>query len=473
MTVVERADVVGGKLRRQRAGTESIDAGPTVFTMKWVFDQIFADAGGALEEQISLTRAEILARHFWNGGASLDLFADSEKSAAAIESFSSHLEAARYLDFCRRTEDVFDMLKEPFLKASKPGLLSLIVSSNPAALWQMQPFSSLWDVLSAQFEDPRLRQLFGRYATYCGASPFLAPATLSLIAHVERSGVWSIEGGMKQLAIALESLAKRNGANFIYGSEVDRIVLKNRRVTGVAVRGSGEMPADIVICNADVAALNSGLLGPDVEDPAAARRTRARSQSAMTWTMQARAEGPPLSEHNVFFSEDYRAEFDAVFDQGETPKSPTVYLHAPATDDADQRPIFCLTNAPPNGGRGWYDEEETERCWMRMVTQLEQCGLKLDPTSATVISTTPDDYAARFPGTNGALYGAPSHGWQATFQRPGVRTRKRGLYLAGGSVHPGPGVPMAALSGQAAAMAAISDFNLTAMSPQAVMPGGT
>ncbi|MGD9195777.1 MAG: FAD-dependent oxidoreductase, partial [Methyloceanibacter sp.] len=217
--VLERAPSPGGKMRQLVLDDRPIDSGPTVLTMRWVFEQLFDSVGETFDSQLSLEQAEVLARHSWRGGARLDLFAEVARSADAIGDFAGAKEAARFRAFCDRARATYETLEGPFIKAREPTPLSLTRKAGIKGLgdlWRISPFTTLWSALGGYFKDPRLRQLFGRYATYCGSSPFEAPATLMLVAHVEQEGVWLVEGGMHALARTLEACAKRKGVAFRY-----------------------------------------------------------------------------------------------------------------------------------------------------------------------------------------------------------------------------------------------------------------
>ncbi len=182
VTLLERAATPGGKLRQVAVAGQRLDAGPTVFTMRWVFESIFADAGAVLSDHLSLRPASVLARHAWTADQSLDLFADLEQSADAIGRFAGAAEAAGFRAFSAEAQRIYATLEKPFIRGARPSMGSLVRDAGAVALWGIRPFDTLWKALSQHFRDPRLRQLFGRYATYCGSSPFLAPATLMLVA---------------------------------------------------------------------------------------------------------------------------------------------------------------------------------------------------------------------------------------------------------------------------------------------------
>jgi 1-hydroxycarotenoid 3,4-desaturase len=479
--ILERAAVAGGKLREVVAGGCRVDSGPTVFTLRGVFDELFERAGASLDDHVTLRAADVLARHAWSGTERLDLFADLARSREAIGEFSGAAEARRFEAFAAAARDVYRTLEGPYLRASRPTPWSLtrrVGLARLGALWRIRPFTSLWRALASHFSDPRLQQLFGRYATYCGSSPFHAPATLMLVAHVEQDGVWFVEGGMQRLAEALTTLARRLGVAIECGAEVGEIEVRGGRVSGVRCTDGRRFDARAVVSNADAAALAAGCFGAGARSAVAAQPVAGRSLSAITWSLAARTEGFPLLRHTVFFSGDYRAEFDEIFRQRRPPHSPTVYVCAQdRTDRAPEPPeserLLCLINAPAAGDDPSCPHWEFESCEERTFRQLERCGLRVLRRPEATMLTTPRDFAQWFPATGGALYGQASHGWQASFRRPGSRTRLPGLYLAGGSTHPGPGVPMAALSGRLAAQSVIEDLASTTRSRRAAMPGGT
>ncbi len=482
VTIVDKAASPGGKMRQVTVAGRPIDSGPTVLTMRWVFDDLFDAAGTSTDRLVRLIPAEILARHGWSDGSRLDLFADIGRSAEAIEGFASRAESARYLAFCERSAEVYRTVEEPFIKSQRPTPLGLFAERGFSGLREMMaidPFSTLWRALGSQFRDPRLRQLFGRYATYCGSSPFAAPATLMLVAHVEQNGVWMVDGGMHHFATVLADLARSLGATLRLEAPVAEILSTGGQASGVRLESGETIEADAVIWNGEVSALAAGLAGEGARGAASATARRNRSLSALTLSMVARAEGFPLLRHTVFFCDTYRREFDDIFEHDRLPTEPTVYLCAQdrgagsddAPPDGEER-LFAIINSPASGDRRPFDDPETEPCLDSAYSLLTRCGLTLHRSSQQTVVTTPADFDRLFPATGGALYGPATHGWRASFARAAARTRLPGLYLAGGSVHPGAGVPMAALSGRQAANSVLEDLTSRSRSRPVAISGG-
>jgi 1-hydroxycarotenoid 3,4-desaturase len=482
VTVVERGAAPGGKMREVEAGGARIDAGPTVFTMRDVFDSLFEKAGASLEDYVSVKPAQVLARHAWEGGGELDLFADVERTADAIGAFSGAADAKGYRAFCAEAANIYRILDRSFIRAQKPNLPALlwrIGLLNVDDLIRINPYQSFWSAVCGKMSDPRLRQLFGRYSTYCGASPFSAPATLMLVAHVEQQGVWLAEGGMHRIALALESLARKLGASFQYRAEAAEVLAENGAASGVRLASGERLAADAVVLNADVSAVACGLLGESAARATRPMPARKRSLSALTWAFLGEAQGLPLARHTVLFPDaPYASEFDAIFKQRKLPPSPAVYLCAQDRDDSGGKTcegaerFLGIVNAPAMLDARALSQSEIEECETKTFRLMEACGLKLTPLDGAMVRTAPQDFERLFPGTGGAIYGRASHGWMASFQRQGIRSRMPGLYFAGGSVHPGPGIPMAALSGRLASQALIADLASMRRLRRMATPGG-
>lgn len=469
--LLEKEATPGGKVRQLDVAGAMVDGGPTVFTMRPELADMFEAAGARLEDHVTLEKADVLARHAWDDSETLDLFADQEKSVDAIGRFAGAQAAKGYRSFSAEAARIYDTIEHSFMKNTKAYPLTLMWRVGwwrLNAMRAIRPYDTMWNALGEHFADPRLRQLFGRYATYCGSSPFETPATLMLIAHVEAQGVWKIKGGISALAKALANVGANNGAHIRYNTGVREILVSGGKASGVVLENGERLAASSVICNADPSALGSGFFGEAARTALRPMPENKRSLSAMVWLINAESSGFDLEHHNVFFSDDYTKEF-ADISAGGAPQRPTSYVCAldrgaempdgaainTGTSGKAER-FQVIVNAPANGDTKTYSGQEREKCTRNMLDSLSKCGLELEhPLPHQLV--TPNEFAQLFPATGGALYGRASHGWAASFLRPGCRTRIKGLYCAGGGTHPGAGVPMAALSGKIASAAVLSD----------------
>jgi 1-hydroxycarotenoid 3,4-desaturase len=475
VTVIETQSYPGGKMRTVDSPAGPVDAGPTVMTMRHVFDALFGDCGERLEDHVTLHREHLLARHYWPDGATLDLFDDPERSAEAVRAFAGARGEADFRAFSRRAARLYAAFEGPMMLAPEPklGAMTAHVLKDPGLVPVMAPLSTLASSLRRQFTDPRLRQLFGRYATYVGGSPFASPAVLALIWSAEEKGVWRVEGGMHRLAHALAGLGERQGVRFRFGARATRVERQSGAVTAVQLQDGERIPCDRVVFNGDPRALIEGLLGEGMRGAVPDTAVRPRSLSARVWTFASKPSRADLALHNVFFGADPRAEFGPIAD-GQSPEDPTLYICAQDRGAGLTPPELerfeIIENAPPLPHAA---PEETETCRTRTFQALDRFGLRFSPAPPDAALTTPAGFEALFPASRGSLYGRSPSGMMAAFQRPTARTAVPGLYLAGGGAHPGAGVPMATLSGRHAAEAILTDLASTSRSRRTATPGGT
>jgi 1-hydroxycarotenoid 3,4-desaturase len=466
VTLLERGNAPGGKMHTRAVDDREVDGGPTVLTMRSIFEQLFADAGACLNDRLTLLESPIIARHAWSHGGVLDLYPDAQRSRQSIEDFAGTDNAAGFERFYSQSARIHQTLSETFMTASKPDPVTLVGrvlrQHHPSSLMAARPAPNLWRALGGFFSDERLRQLFARYATYVGSSPLSTPATLMLIAHVELEGVWLVDGGMHRLAAAMADLGRELGIDLHLNTHVSEVLVKGGKACGVRLEDGTSLPADVVVFNGDTNALATGQLGDEAMRAVKPRSVEQRGLSALTWCIKGSSSGFGLDHHNVFFESDYPSEFNTIFEERNVPSKPTVYLCAqdrgPNGSLNGSERLLMLVNAPADGDKQTWAQDDVARTRDNALAVLDRCGLNLSFEDKNCVSTTPADWHGRFPGSGGSLYGGASHGIWSSFKRPGARSRIPGLYLSGGSVHPGPGVPMATLSGRLAASAVVHDI---------------
>lgn len=442
VTVFERNDLVGGKLATYERDGFVFDIGPSLVTLPQVFDDLLRLAGTSLDDELDLRRLDPQFRYTWPDGTTLEVHDDPAATAAAFDTMLPGA-GAQWRRFDQRGRRIWDVAERTFFAGPMTGLRSLWSRMrSPADLTAIDPLRTLHRAARSCFDDPRLQQWVGRYATYSGSSPYHAPATLACIPHVEsRFGCWYPMGGLDALRQALERSARRIGVEIRTATEVHRVLADDRRVLGVDT-GDGSEPADIVVANVDAEHLYADLL-PDDRSLARVRRAE-RSTSGFVLCVGVTGTTPGITHHNVWFSADYRREFDELSGEG-LAEDPTVYACVSSVTDASQAPgghenWFLLVNA----GEG--AEVAADDYGAHVLARLAERGVDLRSRSRFVHTMTPADIAARYRSPGGAIYGTSSNGRRAAFLRPSNRGSRDGLYLVGGSSHPGGGLPLVTMS---------------------------
>jgi phytoene desaturase len=319
------------------------------------------------------------------------------------------------------------------------------------AVFRIDAFRTLDESVRSHFRDPRLRQLFNRFATYNGSSPFRAPATLSIIPHVEfRMGGWYVRGGMYAIARALGRLAAKLEIDIQTGVEVTRVISRHGAVKGVETAGGPYFAADVVVMNADARYAQERLI------PKRKMRLMKPEQSLGGFVMMlgVRKTYPTLAHHTVLFSGDYRAEFDEMFDFHRPPYEPTIYVAQSCKSEASMAPngssnIFILVNAPAvSPDWDWDRQKMTYRG--NVLRSLARRGIKIDQHDIEVERIiTPKEFETTYNAFRGSIYGTSSNSrWSAFLRVPNRSRELKNLYYAGGSAHPGGGIPLVLLSGK-------------------------
>lgn len=466
--VLEQNAAVGGKMAEVRAGGPDggsfrWDTGPSVITMRHVLEDLFAAAGRRLEDYLALRPVEPLTRYFYADGAVLDATRDWPRLADQIARLDER-DVAGYAAYLAYAAELHRITGPLFIYGARPGLHSLRQAAPTDAL-KLAPWLRMDASIRRYVRSPHLRQLLGRFATYIGSSPYLAPATLGVISHVELTqGVWYPQGGVYAIAVALERLARELGVEVRTGSRVAEVSVQSGRATGVTLATGEFVASDAVLANVDVAMLYARLLPHGSVPPRKVERiTSARhSCSGFILLLGVRGEHPQLSHHNIFFCRDYPAEFADIFERGVPPADPTLYLAITSKTDRGDAPAghenwYVLVNAPPTGPQ--FDWATGAAAYRDLVLdRFARFGLDVRDRIVTERVITPVDLEARTAGWRGALYGELFDSPWVAFRRPTSRAGDvAGLYLAGGTTHPGGGVPMVMLSGKLAANAVIAD----------------
>jgi len=458
VTVLEQNPTVGGKMSEARAAGFRWDTGPSVITMRPVFEQLFRAANRRMEDYLTLLPVEPLTRYFWPDGRQLNLSRDWPETAAQLAEFGPG-EVSGYLNFLAEAARLHRITAPVFTFGPPPSLGSLRRVSAREAV-SVDPLHTLQWSIERQVRSPHLRQLLGRFATYVGASPYLAPATLAVVAHVELTeGVWYPQGGIYAIANAYERLARELGVEIRCNSRVREICVRDGQVCGVRLETGEILPASRLISNLDVTA-TWGLVRGEL-----ARRQRERllrravSCSGQILLLGVQGSFPELAHHNIFFSENYRREFDQIFREHRLPDDPTLYVCITSKTDPQHAPPGCenwfvMANAPAlppgseNSGPVGFDPLEVQQ---RLIDRLSARGLNLRGRILHQQLLSPLQIQQRSGAHRGALYGVSFNDRLAPFKRPHNRSPLKGLYFAGGTTHPGGGVPLVTLSGKLAA----------------------
>ncbi len=447
VTVCEQAGEVGGKLGRARIDGFTFDTGPSLLTMPWVFSELFEATGGPFMEE--LVPVEPIARYRFADGSGFDAYADLDRFCAELDATLGPGNGDDWQRFTARAAAIWEAVREPVLESPLAGAGGLArLSMRVRDLRTIAPLQSLRGLGSRYLRDPRLRMFLDRYATYSGSDPRRAPAALAAIPYAEqRFGAWYVRGGLYRLAEAVADRAMERGATLRLSTPVARVEVTGNRVAGVALDGGERLRADIVVANADAAHLYGDLLeGPAADRALRGLRRMTPSLSGFVLLLGVRGRTPDLAHHTVLFPDDYDAEFDALFGPNPHPvDDPTLYVWVPAEAPEGSEAWFVLVNAPRQGQVDW-TQAVASAYGERLLDLLAVRGLDIRDRVVASELRSPADLALRTRATGGAIYGTSSNGARAAFLRPANRTNIRGLYLVGGSTHPGGGLPLVTLS---------------------------
>lgn len=449
--VFEQSNRPGGKMHMIELDGFRWDTGPSVITMRHVFEDLFRAAGRNLSDYLTLDPVEPLTRYFYPDGVVFKASSDLAEMARQIEAIEPR-DVEGYLSYLAYAARIHRITGPQFIYGQPPTMSSLLLNTPVNEWFRVDPMRSMQQAIESFVQSDKLRQLLGRFATYVGSDPWQAPATLNVISHVELTGgVYYPRGGIYRIAEAMYQLAQELGVQFTFECAVTEIVVENGQATGI--RADGQLhPATTVVANVDVTTVFNNLL-PD----ATVKLPPPIEPSCSGYVMLLGVEGDytKLAHHNILFSADYRREFVEIFDEGVPPSEPTVYISITSKKDADHAPAdhenwFVLVNAPALGPQ--YDWETGREAYRETVLNtMKRFGLDIADKIRVEHILTPVELAQRTGAHRGALYGPSSNDRMSAFKRPHNRSEIKGLYFAGGTTHPGGGVPMVTLSGKVVA----------------------
>ncbi len=451
VTVYEANDYAGGKLTEIEVDGFRFDAGPSLFTLPRLVDELIELVGDKAQVDFSYARLPVICHYFYEDGTRLQ--AAAEPAAFAKEVSQKLLvDEKEVLDFLEDSAAIYDLTASLFLERSLHQLKTYLLPETlraVAGMHKVDAFRTMHAANEKRFQDPRLVQLFDRYATYNGSNPYSAPATLNIIPHLEfNQGAYFPKGGMHEITKTLQKLAIAVGVQFHFGTRVDHIVTHQHKVCGVRVQGKVHF-FDVVVSNMDVYPTYKKLL-PQHRAP---EKTLAqeRSSSALIFYWGIDKPFPELDLHNIFFSRDYAAEFKHLFDLKTLYDDPTIYINISSKYQKGDAPVGCenwftMINAPTNEGQNW--ELLIEQARDQIVEKLERmlgCSIKDRIVCERILD--PRSIERKTSSYQGSLYGTSSNNRLAAFFRhPNFSHSIKGLYFCGGSVHPGGGIPLCLLS---------------------------
>ena len=449
--VFEQNSYPGGKLSSFSIKDYRFDAGPSLFTMPHLVTELFKLAGEDVKNYFEFSKKEIACNYFWQDGTSFTAYGERKKFLKEVEKIfdEPQYNVDQYL---KKAKKKYDLTSSLFLEQSLHKLKTFISLDTLKALFQLKTFElqkSLHQANTQSFSSPHLIQLFDRYATYNGSDPYQTSGIMTLIQHLESAyGTFVPKKGMVSITESLFGLAKRLGVKFSFETGVKEIKVNLGVVSGIKTN-SGSFSSDYVISNMDVFHTYKKLLPNEI--PPINRLKQERSSSAVIFYWGIKQSFPDLDLHNIFFSKNYKKEFQAIFKDKTVSEDPTIYINITSKDVVGDAPKGCenwfiMINTPADHGQDW--TQIVNRLRSHIITNISK-RLNVDLKNLIVCEEvlTPPDIESKTHSYMGALYGASSNDTMAAFLRhPNFSNRIKNLYFCGGSVHPGGGIPLCLLS---------------------------
>ena len=449
--VFEQNSYPGGKLSSFSIKDYRFDAGPSLFTMPHLVTELFKLAGEDVKNYFEFSKKEIACNYFWQDGTSFTAYGERKKFLKEVEKIfgEPQYNVDKYL---KKAKKKYDLTSSLFLEQSLHKVKTFISLDTLKALFQLETFElqkSLHQANTQSFSSPHLIQLFDRYATYNGSDPYQTSGIMTLIQHLESAyGTFVPKKGMVSITQSLFGLAKRLGVKFSFETVVKEIKVELGVISGIKTK-SGSFSSDYVISNMDVFHTYKKLLPNEILP--INRLKQERSSSAVIFYWGIKQSFPDLDLHNIFFSKNYKKEFQAIFRDKTVSEDPTIYINITSKEVVGDAPKGCenwfiMINTPADHGQDW--TQIVNRLRSHIITNIsKRLNVNLKNLIVCEEVLTPPDIESKTQSYMGALYGASSNDTMAAFLRhPNFSNRIKNLYFCGGSVHPGGGIPLCLLS---------------------------
>jgi len=445
--VFEQAAAPGGKLSERRHGGFRFDTGPSLFTLPELVTELFEICGKDPRNYFSYTRLASSCRYFWENGTVINAWSDSKDFAREVAQ-KTKVPAGQIIKFLNKSRRLYELTNQVFVFNSLHKWHNFLQPAHRRSLFhlhELDVFTSMHTKNKRWFSDPKIVQLFDRYATYNGSNPYKTPATLNIIPHLEHNtGAFFPAKGMYQIVTSLTGLARDMGVQFHFNTAAKSVKVENNRVKGL-LAGGKTLDFDLIVSDVDVVNLYRALL-PGASFPKK-QLSLERSSSALIFYWGINKNFPELSLHNILFSKDYQNEFQQMFGEKTIGDDPTVYLFISAREVPDDAPAgqenwYVMINVPENTGQNW--DALVHKARKNIVEKIKRVlGLDIEPHIVSESHADPRSIETDTGSYRGALYGLSSNSRFAAFYRhPNFKKSIKNLYFTGGSVHPGGGIPL-------------------------------
>ena len=445
--VYEKNDNVGGKLSDFYIDNFRHDFGPKLFTMPNLIEDIFTDAGVNIDEYFKYDKLDIACKYFWDDGYTFNAYSDNKRFINEVQK-KFNKEENKVKSYISRSKKKFNLVKTIFLEKSLHRVSTYLSLDAVKAIFnilQLNIFITLDSLNKRYFRDKKLIQIFNRFATYNGSSPYLISGIMSIIQHLEHDlGVFMPKKGISDISHSLYSLALDIGVKFHFNSEIDQILIKDKSVVGVLINNINHK-ADIIISNMDVSLTYDRLL-KGYNKPFSVKNYQP-SSSAVVFYWNMNKSFSNINVHNIIFSKDQEKEFDYIFNKKSIYNDPTVYICSTSKIVKEDAPAGCenwfiLINSPFDNGQDW---EKIKKNLRNNIIKKINSTLKVEIENNIINEKilTPVDIETETLSKFGSLYGSSSNSLQSAFIRhPNFSKNINNLYFCGGSVHPGGGIPL-------------------------------